>query len=124
MNAPESSSLKEIRFTRSGQAVVFFLVAIVAFSIGVGLFVLSVDFGWESQPPRLEASWYGLLTLPFVALFGWLGVHLAKHAYMIFSPVGIELFPFYRPSENMQVLYWSEVLEVDLIDNYFLTIQS
>ena len=106
MNAPNSNDLKEIRFTRSGQSVLFLLIAIVLFAIGVGLFVLSVDFGWESQPPRLDSPWWGLLVLPFVIASGWLGIHLAKHAYMIFSPVGIELFPFYKPSDNMQVLYW------------------
>ena len=31
---------------------------------------------------------------------------------MIFSPVGIELFPFFFPSKNMQVLYWQEVEDV------------
>ena len=42
MNAPNSNDLKEIRFTRSGQSVLFLLIAIVLFAIGVGLFVLSV----------------------------------------------------------------------------------
>ena len=117
MNASDNFDLKEIRFTRSGQSVTFFLISIGLFAIGVGVYVLSVDFGWESQPPRLDSPWWGLIALPFVVASGWLGLHLAKHAYMIFSPVGIEVFPFYKPSDNMQVLYWSEVLDVDLTDD-------
>ena len=45
MNASDNFDLKEIRFTRSGQSVTFFLISIGLFAIGVGVYVLSVDFG-------------------------------------------------------------------------------
>ena len=33
---------------------------------------------------------------------------------MIFSPVGIELFPFFKPTKNMAVFYWSEVEDLQM----------
>ncbi len=102
---------QEIRFTRNAQAVHFFVLALVFFCVGIALYCLSLDL-WKTQEPLLKQSWYGLLTLPFIGLSVWAGVHLAKHAYMIFSPIGIEIFPFFYPSKNMQVLYWQEVEDV------------
>lgn len=99
---------QEIRFTRNAQAAHFFVLALVFLCVGMALYFLSLDL-WKTEGPVFEQSWYGLLMLPLVGLAIWAGVHLAKHAYMIFSPVGIELFPFFHPSKNMQVLYWQEV---------------
>ncbi len=110
---PESKGLQEIRFTRNAQAVPFFIAALGFLCLGFALFALSWDI-WVSLEPLLDKAWYGLLVLPFVAGAAWAGWHLAKHAYMIFSPVGIELFPFFFPSKNMQVLYWNEVKEIGL----------
>ena len=102
---------QEIRFTRNAQAVHFFVLALIFFCVGIALYCLSLDL-WKTQEPLLKRSWYGVLTLPFIGLSVWAGVHLAKHAYMIFSPIGVEIFPFFYPSKNMQVLYWQEVEDV------------
>ncbi len=109
---PDQRGQKEIRFTRNAQAVHFFMLALLFLCLGVTLYLVSLDVWTVSQEPLLQGSWYGLLTLPFIAGFTAAGIHLAKHAYMIFSPVGIELFPFFFPSKNMEVLYWSEVQDV------------
>lgn len=110
----DSPKQKEIRFTRNAQALHFFVLALLFFCLGAGLYLVSLDFWSVSQEPLLQQSWYGLLTLPFILGFLWLGVHLVRHAYLIFSPVGIELFPFFFPSKNMEVLYWAEVQDVRL----------
>ena len=115
-NSTSQPGLQEIRFTRNAQAAHFFFLALILACLGIGLYCLSLDL-WKTQEPLLQRGWYGLLTLPFVAGALWVGVHLARHAYMIFSPVGIELFPFFFPSKNMQVLYWNEIEDLRLTAN-------
>lgn len=119
MNAPtpERKGEKEIRFTRNAQAVHFFGAALFFLCVGVTLYLVSLDVWTVSQEPLLDSHWWGLIALPFIIGSAAAGVHLAKHAYMIFSPIGIELFPFFFPSKNMEVLYWSEVAEVGFTDD-------
>ena len=118
MNASsETRGQKEIRFTRNAQAVHFFLLGLGFFCIGLTLWLLSLDVWTVSTGPVLESPWWALTTLPFIAASTWWGIHLAKHAYMIFSPVGIELFPFFFPSKNMEVFYWSEIGHVSFEAN-------
>ncbi len=115
MNASsEPRGQKEIRFTRNAQAAHFFLLSLGCLCPGLTLCLLSLNVWSVSTGPVLENGWYALVPAPFVILFALAGVHLAKHAYIIFSPVGIELFPFFFPSKHMQVLYWSEVAGIDL----------
>ena len=114
--------LQEIRFTRNAQAAHFFVLALVFFCVGIALYCLSLDL-WKTQEPMLKQSWYGLFTLPFIALAVWAGVHLAKHAYMIFSPVGIEIFPFFYPfSRNIffkLFLFFSQFLFFEFFSKIF-----
>ena len=112
-----NQELQEIRFTRSGQAVHFVILALIFLCLGVGLYLVSLDFWSVSQEPLLKQSWYGLLVLPFVIACLWMAVRLSKHAYLIFSPVGIEIFPFFKPSTNMNVLLWNEVETVDFTED-------
>lgn len=109
----EKSPHDEVRFTRNAQAVTFFLLSLAFGCAGMALYLLSLKWS-ENTEPVLDASWYGLLVLPFVVGFAWWGMRLAKHAFLLFTPLGIELFPFWRPSKNLQVFYWSEVEEIDL----------
>lgn len=110
------SDQQEIRFTRNGQAVHFVILAVFFACIGIGLYMLSWEMWSVSQEPLLQDSWYGLLAIPLVAACVWMAIHLTKHAYLIFSPVGIEVFPFFKPSTNMNVLLWNEVEEVEVIE--------
>ncbi len=113
-NSSNNHPLQEIRFTRNGQAIHFFMLGLLLICVSVGLYLVSLDIWSVTQAPLLDHWRYALIPLPFAALSIWAGIHLAKHAYMIFSPVGIELFPFFFPSRNMEVLYWSEVEDLDL----------
>ena len=40
----------------------------------------------------------------------WVAVNCARHAVIILTPLSIELFPFWFPKKNLQVIYWSEIV--------------
>ncbi len=106
----------EIRFTRSKQAAVFFGAALVFLCGAAALFLLATP-GWtRTASPVLATRCYAVIPLPLAALLTWAGVHLARHAYIVFSIVGMELYPFWFPSRNLQVLFWSEIEKLELQD--------
>jgi hypothetical protein len=39
--------------------------------------------------------------------------HLAKHAYLLLTPMGVEIFPFYRPAKNMHLIFWQEIADIE-----------
>ncbi len=95
---------KELRFTRSRQAVTFVIVAVLFLCLAAGLGIL-LWWRWHSW---LTLLW---LLLPLLAAWGCLRValHLTRHAYLLLSPIGIEIFPFFRPAQQMQLFSWGEV---------------
>ena len=56
------------------------------------------------------------------ALFFRLAFRCARHAYIILTPLGIEIFPFFNSRENLQVLYWSQIADSELNDRNELVI--
>lgn len=102
---------KEIRFTRSGQARSFALLG--AFFIAVAITLLATGLFGTGAPV------HPLLALPFLLLAAgafWLSFHCAKHAFLILSPVGIEFFPFFKPSQNFRLWSWSEFHHAEVIE--------
>ena len=100
---------KELRFTRSAQAAHFATAAV---------FFLCIPFAWLSLAfwpwhadgtPLLDARWPALLPLPAAAILLWLAIHCASHAYIILSPVGLEIFPLWFPAENFRLVPWTHV---------------
>ena len=109
-----SNPEKEIRFTRSGQARTFALVGAFFIAIAVTLFATAV-FGVDSPI-------HPLVPLPFLLLAAgafWLSYRCVKHAFIILSPVGIEFFPFYKPSQNFRLWSWSEFHHAELVGKNF-----
>ena len=102
MKAPE----KELRFTRSRQAIGFFLGGALLLFVALGLGY--VKYQRLVNPP---AWWVPVIPLVPGAALLWLGWRLTRHAYLLFSPVGIEIFPFYKPVKNYQLVPWSDVGE-------------
>lgn len=102
---------KELRFTRSGQAPVFWLLAAVAFSTATTLLATAA---YRDVNPALPHPAWALL--PLVSAMGALrlAVHLTRHAYLILSPVGIEVFPFFRPAANMEVFPWGGISDAEM----------
>ncbi|MBB5351173.1 hypothetical protein HNR46_001407 [Haloferula luteola] len=106
---------KELRFTRARQAAVFFLAAGVALSSAVTLVAIAIFRGsphpaWAALPCALAI---GLIRL---------ALHCARHAYLILTPIGIEIFPLIRPASGMQVVAWSEIIAIDIEDEDHLTL--
>ena len=95
---------KELRFTRSQQAVTFVIAGVIFLCLAAGL---AVRWWWLAG--SLHSLWWTLL--PLTAAWGCLrlAARLTRHAYLLLSPLGIEIFPFIRPAQNMQLFAWTEI---------------
>ncbi|QTN30854.1 hypothetical protein HZ994_00435 [Akkermansiaceae bacterium] len=104
---------KELRFTRAGQAAGFCVAGAVLAGIAVTL--AATGYYRPINPAVPHPAW----ALPFAAasaVFFLLGWHLTKHAYLILTPMGLEVFPFFRPSKGMQVVMWQEIDAAEVND--------
>jgi lysylphosphatidylglycerol synthetase-like protein (DUF2156 family) len=97
---------KELRFTRSGQAALFWMASAMLAAVGVTLLATSV---YRATNPELPHPLWALLPLTLSVGFGRLAVWLTRHAYLILTPLGLEIFPFYRPAQGMQLVMWQEL---------------
>ncbi len=71
----------------------------------------------ETNPELPHPAW----AIPCVAIASgafWLARHLAKHAYLILTPMGLEIFPFFRPAKGMQTVMWQEIAAVDVEEKW------
>ena len=109
---------KELRFTRAGQAPFFMVLAAVAFMAALVFFLLAP---YRADHPALPQPAWGLLPLILALGLARLAWHCARHAYILLSPIGVEIFPFFRPSATMQVIPWAQIVAVD-VDNSRLTL--
>jgi hypothetical protein len=108
-----ASPEKEIRFTRAAQGLLFLIAAVMMFSLSLGLWALATS-GTQFERPRLEGyAWTALLPLPLMAWFFLLGKRCVRHAYLIFTPLGIEIFPLFRPEKHMTLITWQEIQDLD-----------
>jgi len=106
---------KELRFTRSGQAVGFWLLAAVLASVAVTLLATTI---YRDINPNLPHPVWALAALVPAALAAKLACSLTKHAYLILTPLGIEIFPFFRPSVGMQLVVWQEISFAEVGANF------
>lgn len=106
MAAGIQSPEKELRFTRSGQAVIFWLGAAFFTAVAVTLAATSLYRGINPQLPH--ALW-ALAPLAAALVSARLALRLTRRAYVILTPLGIEIFPFFRPAEGMRLVVWQEV---------------
>ncbi|MGD7651599.1 MAG: hypothetical protein ACQCXQ_00190, partial [Verrucomicrobiales bacterium] len=102
---------KELRFTRSGQAVVFWLMAAVCLAVAVTMAASSL---YRGENPALPHPLWAVLPLAACAGLVRLALHLTKHAYLLLSPLGIEIFPFFRPAAGMTLVTWQEIAEAEV----------
>lgn len=108
---------KELRFTRSAQATLFAILASICSGASVAILLLNLI---PADP--ICPWWWPLLPLLPAALFLRLALRCARHAYLILTPLGIEIFPFFNARENLQVLYWSEIADAEVNDQDQLVI--
>jgi len=103
---------QELRFTRSRQAVTFLTAGIAALCLACVIFLTAIPVAGNAgdQPGTMYSPWWSLLALAPAVLCFWVVVHCMRHAFIILTPLGIELFPFWLPARKMQVIYWSEII--------------
>jgi len=109
IQAPE----KELRFTRSGQASMFWLVAAVLAATGITLLATSIH---RQTNPQLPHPAWALAPLILSAATARVALGMTRHAYLILTPLGIEIFPFFRPASGMKLILWQEIHATDLND--------
>ena len=104
---------KELRFTRSRQAAGFLF-------LGLAFVLLAISFWIKATPivgnaagdePLVSSHLWGFAPLLVALWCFWVAAHCSRHAYLILTPLGIEIFPFWFPSKNMQVVYWTEIAD-------------
>ncbi len=115
---PVAEPHKELRFTRAGQAAGFWIAAAVCCGAALIFFLIAP---YRGDHPELPHPAWGLLLLTLAAALVRLAWRCTKHAYLLLSPIGIEIFPFFRPSANMQVIPWAQIAAAD-IDRSRLTL--
>lgn len=96
---------KELRFTRAGQAQGFIVIAAVSFA-----FFLLIGLTWFMGHPTF--TWW--MALPFLilsALLTKISAYCARHAYIILTPLGIEIFPLIRPRKHLNLIYWAQIID-------------
>lgn len=102
---------KELRFTRSGQAALFWLLSAVCAAVAMTLVATSI---YRDANPELPHPAWALVPLAIAGIAARLAVSLTRHAYLILTPLGIEIFPFFRPAEGMRMVVWQEVDEAEV----------
>jgi hypothetical protein len=102
---------KELRFTRSGQAAGFWVASAVAAAAAITLLATSI---YRDINPFLPHPAWALVPLGLSGVAAKYALSLTRHAYLILTPLGIEIFPFFRPAEGMRLVVWQEVKSAEL----------
>ena len=65
---------------------------------------------------RLVLYWLWLCAPLLLGCFVFfrLALRCTRHAFIILSPLGVEIFPFFKARENLQVVYWSQVADAEV----------
>jgi hypothetical protein len=107
LKAPE----KELRFTRAGQAPGFWITAAVLAAVAVTLLASAL---YREENPELPHPLWALIPLLFAYATARTALRLTRHAYLIFTPLGLEIFPFFRPSHGMRLVLWQEIHDAEV----------
>jgi len=102
---------QELRFTRAGQAVLFWVLAAVFSAAAVTLAATAI---YRDINPQLPHPAWALAPLALALLAARLAVRLTRHAYLILTPLGIEIFPFFRPAAGMHLVVWQEMAAAEV----------
>jgi len=110
---PVAEPQKELRFTRAGQAAGFWIAAAACIMAGLVFFLLTPH---RADNPSLPHPAWGLVPIALAALLVRVAWRCTKHAYILLSPIGVEIFPFFRPESGMQVIPWAQITGADIDD--------
>lgn len=108
---PIAEPQKELRFTRAGQAAGFGIAAAVLVMAALVFFLLTPH---REENPMLPHPAWGFVPLALAALSARVAWRCTKHAYILLSPIGVEVFPFFRPEAGMQVIPWAQITGADI----------
>jgi hypothetical protein len=111
---PVAEPQKELRFTRAGQAVGFWIAAAACIMAGLVSFLLTP---YRADTPELPHPAWGFVPLGLAALAARTAWHCTRHAYILLSPIGVEIFPLIRPAATMQVIPWQQIVAADIDDS-------
>lgn len=103
---PVAEPHKEIRFTRANQAIPFWIGAALCAAITILLLTIATH---RDTNPALPHPLWAFIPLATGFLLTRVAVHCTRHAYLIFSPIGIEIFPLIRPAKNMNIIPWAQI---------------
>ncbi len=98
---------KELRFTRANQAQNFIILAAVGLA-----FTLLLTITWLMGHPDFS-WWMPLIPLTLSILIARLATRCARHAYIILTPLGIEIFPLVKPEKNLNLIYWTQLEDAE-----------
>lgn len=104
---------KELRFTRARQAVGFWVLAAVLLMTAL-VFVLVAPY--RAEHTELPHPAWSLLPLGIAALSIRVAIRCTRHAYLILSPIGVEIFPLFRPESGMQLIAWAQIDSAEIND--------
>ncbi len=111
MVARLQSPEQELRFTRARQAVGFWLSAAVMLAASITLIATSF---YRDVNPLLPHPLWALLPIALAAASLKLAHSMTRHAYVILTPLGIEIFPLFRPEHGLCLVYWQEIDSVEV----------
>jgi hypothetical protein len=110
---------QELRFTRSGQAVVFWIAAAACLMCAL-VFLLLLPY--RKDNPELPSPAWAAIPLALALLSGRIALRCTRHAYLILTPLGIEIFPLFRPQKHLQLVMWNEIDHVETPEDMLLLI--
>ncbi len=102
---------KELRFTRSAQAVPFWIGAAV---FGIAAIILVAVAFYRAENPALPHPLWAVIPLTLSWLCLRVAIRCTRHAYIILSPLGVEVFSFFNPTSGMQMIPWTHITEVEV----------
>jgi hypothetical protein len=111
MVVPLKASEKELRFTRSAQAVPFWLASSVCMGVAVTLTATSF---YRDVNPQLPHPLWALMPLVLSFALARLAWWLTRHSYLILTPLGVEIFPFFHAARDMRMIAWSEISSAEV----------
>jgi hypothetical protein len=112
---PVAEPHKELRFTRARQAVPFWIAASMCLAATLALSVIGT---YRHENPDLPHPLWALLPATLAVLLIRIALRCTRHAYIILSPLGVEIFPFFQPAKNMQLVPWAQITDAEAGDHF------
>ncbi len=104
----KSDQLIELRFTRSRQAMKMLAVGLVFWLASAALMATSYhNFNHQSW-------WWVLVPAVPALVFCWLSWSHLRHPYLVLTRVGLEIYPFFLPSRNMNLILWQQIARTEV----------